>query len=80
MLVRVGIFFITISLVVLFVFVASYQVDTPRYSLLLGGFVLILIGVFMIIRNRQPPEKAERFRIFRKMRSRKSKIERNTNE
>ena len=71
MFLRVGYFFIIVSLVVLFTFGASYQVDEPRYSLLLVGLALIFIGILMVIRNRQPSEKADRFRMFRKMRSRK---------
>jgi hypothetical protein len=71
MFMRIGIFFIMISVIVLFIFVASYQVDDPNYSLLLGGLALIFIGIFMVIRNRRPTEKAERFRTIRKLRSRK---------
>ena len=71
MLLRIGVFFIMISLVVLFVFVASYQIDNPSYSLLLGGLALIFVGVFMVIRNRRPSEGTGRFRSIRKLRSRK---------
>ena len=71
MFVRVGYFFIMVSLIVLFVFFASYQVETPQYNLLLAGLALIFIGVFMILRNRQKSEKAGRFRMVHKMRSRK---------
>lgn len=70
MLVRVGYFFIMVSLLVLFVFGASYQVDAPNYKLLLSGLALIFIGVFLVIKNRPPSEDTGRFRRFRKTRSR----------
>ena len=69
MIVRVGYFFIMVSLIVLFAFVASYQVDTPNYSLLLVGLGFIFFGIIIVIKNRQRPEKAERFRLVRRMRS-----------
>ena len=70
---RVGYFFIMVSVIVLFIFVASYQTDDhdPNYGLLLGGLLMIFVGIVMVIRNRRPSEKAERFRMIRKMRSRK---------
>jgi hypothetical protein len=70
---RVGYFFIMVSGIVLFVFVASYMVDTPNYYLFLGGVALLIIGFYIVRRNRQQPEKAERFGLVRKMRSRKKK-------
>jgi LPXTG-motif cell wall-anchored protein len=70
MFVRVGYFFIIVSLIVLFVFFASYQVETPQYNLLLAGLALIFIGVFIIIRNRKNSEKAGRFRKVNKIPSR----------
>jgi hypothetical protein len=69
MLVRVGYFFILVGLVVLFVFSASYQVNAPRYSLLLGGLALVVIGGFLVAKNRPPSEDAGRFRRFQKKRS-----------
>lgn len=74
--VRIGYFFIMISLLVLFIFAASYQIDDPKYSLLLGGLALIFMGIFMVVRKRRPSEKAERFRTIQKMRSRNKKNER----
>jgi uncharacterized membrane protein HdeD (DUF308 family) len=69
MLVRVGYFFFLVGLLVLFVFVASYQVDAPRYSLLLGGLALVISGIFLVVKNRPASEDAGRFRRFRKTRS-----------
>jgi hypothetical protein len=68
---RIGYFLIVASMMVLFVFAASYQVNDPDYKLLLGGLVIIFIGVFMVIKNRRASEKADRFRMLRRMRSRK---------
>lgn len=67
---RIGYFFIIVSLLVLFLFVASYQVDEPNYSLMVIGLFFIFIGIVMVVKNHRPSEKAERFRMLRKMRSR----------
>jgi uncharacterized membrane protein HdeD (DUF308 family) len=66
MLVRVGYFFFLVGLLVMFVFVASYQVNAPRYNLLLIGLILIISGVFLVVKNRPPSEDAGRFRRFRR--------------
>ena len=66
MLVRVGYFFFLVGLLVMFVFVASYQVNVPRYNLLLIGLLLIISGVFLVVKNRPPSEDAGRFRRFRR--------------
>ena len=70
MFLRVGYFFIIVSVIVLFVFAASYQTEDPNYSLLFGGLLLISIGIVITIKNRRPSEKSERFRMLHKLRSR----------
>ena len=72
MLVRVGYFFFLVGLLVMFIFVASYQVNAPRYSLLLLGLFLVISGVFLVVKNRPPSEDAGRFRRFRRNRSEKN--------
>ena len=71
MLVRVGYFFFLVGLLVLFVFVASYQVNVPRYNLLLIGLILIISGVFLVVKNRPSSEDTGRFRRFRRKSSEK---------
>ena len=71
MLVRVGYFFFLVGLPVLFVFVASYQVNAPRYNLLLIGLFLVISGVFLVVKNRPPSEDTGRFRRFRRKSSEK---------
>ena len=66
MLVRVGYFFFLVGLLVMFVFVASYQVNVPRYNLLLIGLILIISGVFLVVKNRPQSEDTGRFRRFRR--------------
>ena len=70
---RIGYFLIMISFIVLFVFIASYQIDQPDYSLLLLGLALIFLGIFMVIKNRKQTEKADRFRLVRRMRNPRKK-------
>jgi hypothetical protein len=71
--VRIGVFFTSIGALILFVFVASYMSDAPRYEFCLGGMLCLALGIFMVIKYRKPPEKADRFRSIRKIRSRKKK-------
>ena len=66
MLVRVGYFFFLVGLLVLFVFVASYQINVPRYSLLLIGLFLVISGVLLVVKNRPPSEDSGRFHRFRR--------------
>jgi hypothetical protein len=66
MFLRIGYFFLPIGLLLLFVFGASYQVDSPDYSLFLAGIVSIIIGVVIIVKNRPAPTDAGRFRLFRR--------------
>lgn len=73
MFVRIGYFFILVSLGVLFLFVASFQVGTPNFRLLLVGLVLLFTGIFVVRRNREPSEGTGRFRMFGRMRSRNNK-------
>jgi hypothetical protein len=71
--VRIGVFFTSIGALILFIFAASHMIGEPRYEFCAGGIFCLGLGIFMIIRNRKPSEKAERFRYVRKMRSRKKK-------
>jgi hypothetical protein len=71
--VRIGFFFASVGALILFVFAASYMIEEPHYYSCLGGMVCLVLGIVMIIRNRKPSEKAERFRYVRKMRNRKKK-------
>ena len=70
---RVGYFLIIVSLFVYFAFFASYQSGSSNFYWLFGGIILMALGIIIVRRNRQPSEKAERFRTVRKMRSRKKK-------
>jgi uncharacterized membrane protein HdeD (DUF308 family) len=66
MLARVGYFFFLVGLLVLFVFVASYQVNVPRYNLLIIGLFLVISGILLVVKNRPPREDTGRFRRFRR--------------
>jgi hypothetical protein len=70
MLVRIGYFFIIVSLIMIIIFVTSYQAGMPLYNLFLIGLLLIMLGNFILIRFRKSHEKTERFHLIRKMRSR----------
>lgn len=71
---QVGMFFLFVGMIVVFVFAASLQVGTPAYIYCLAGFLLIALGGYLIYQNRSRPEPASRFRILRK-RTKKEKKE-----
>jgi hypothetical protein len=66
MLLRVGYFLLPVGLLMLFVFGASYNIDTPRYTLLLGGLAILVVGLLIVAKNRPRSSDTGRFRRFRK--------------
>jgi len=73
MLWRIGEFLLFIGLIFLTVFYMTDQAGAPNYLLFCSGVPIVLIGAFYMWRGRKPPEKAERFRIFRRLRERQKK-------
>ena len=70
---RVGQFFLMVGLVVMFIFVASYQLGDPNFSFFFLGLGALILGAFLIFKHRKRGGEAERFRWIRKMLSRKKK-------
>ncbi len=70
---NIGLFFLVVGLIVVFVFAASVQVGSPEISLCLIGGASLLLGATLVYRYRRISTESERFRIFGKMRNRKKK-------
>jgi hypothetical protein len=73
MLWRIGEYLLFIGLIVLIVFFITDQVDAPNYWFFCSGVLIVLIGAFYMWHGRIPPEKAERFRMFRRMKEKQKK-------
>jgi uncharacterized membrane protein YfcA len=72
---QIGMFFLFVGMIVVFVFVASLQLGSPEYSYCLIGLFLVLLGGVLVYRNRRTPEPAKRFRILRRKPKKKKKKE-----
>jgi uncharacterized membrane protein YfcA len=70
---QVGMFFLFVGMIVVFVFAASLQLGSPEYSYCLIGLLLVILGGYLIYRNRRTPEPAERFRILRRRQKKEKK-------
>ena len=70
---QIGLFFLFVGVIVVFVFAASLQVDSPEYVLCLIGLASLMLGAFLIYRYRRRPAETDRFRLVGKMRNRKKK-------
>jgi hypothetical protein len=68
---RIGQFFFLVGLLVMFVFSASFMNETPDFKIFLIGLGSILLGMYIMIRNRVRSSESERFRRIRKMRAKK---------
>jgi len=68
---RIGQFFFLVGLLVMFVFSASFMNETPDFKIFLIGLGSILLGMFIMIRNRGRSGESERFRRIRKTRAKK---------
>lgn len=65
---RVGVFFISMSLIVLLVYFASVQAEQSNIKLFIVGFIGLVLGGIIVWRNRIPPPPVERFRGLRSSR------------
>ena len=69
---RVGVFFISMSLIVLLVFFASVQAEQSNLTLFIVGFIGLIMGGFIVWRNRIPPPPDDRFRALRSSRAKRA--------
>lgn len=70
---QIGLFFLVVGLLVVFIFAASFQVNQPEYVACLIGLASLMLGAFLIYRYRRRPAETDRFRLIGKMRNRKKK-------
>ena len=72
---QIGIFFLVVGMIVVFVFATSVQAKTPDFALCLVGFGSTMLGALLIYKFRRKRDPANRFRMINKMRNRKNKTE-----
>jgi sugar phosphate permease len=65
---KIGRFFFFIGLVLLVVFFAIDQVESPAYGYFCVGIVVVILGVMLMRRGHQPPAESMRFRTLRRWR------------
>ena len=70
---RVGLFLIIVSVAVMALFFTSDFVQEPNIGYLFWGVVFLLLGVALLRISRPAREESRRFRLVRKLFSRKKK-------
>jgi hypothetical protein len=70
MLGRIGVFFVLVGVMIVFVSFASGKANSDSLTLFCIGTPLVLLGITLWFRNRERAP-AERFKIFRKYASKK---------
>jgi hypothetical protein len=68
---RIGQFLLFLSLIALFIFFVSDWNGTTQFRYFCLGMPGLLLGIFLIVRGRKPPEPSGRFRILRQKREKK---------
>lgn len=71
MLRKLGKFFLLVSIILIFLFVASDIGGTPDYAVFLGGFFTMAFAILLLRRPRDSNEEKPRFRLIRKLANRK---------
>lgn len=70
---RLGVFFTLVGIAVMALFFASDVMDAPSIGLLFWGVVFAGLGFLFLRASRKPPEESKRFRLVRKIFSKKKK-------
>lgn len=72
---RFGKFFIWLGLILLLLFITADIVDVEDLNAwyLFFGTIFLVLGVFLSLAGRKPPEESARFRSVRKMANRRKK-------
>lgn len=68
---QIGQFFMVLGLIVLVVFCATTQANTPAYPFCIAGLAVFAFGSFLFWRGYTPPPPSERFRLLRNRKSKK---------
>lgn len=70
---RLGIFFALVGAAVMALFFTSDVMDKPNIGYLFWGVVFIVVSFLFLRASRKPPEESKRFRLVRKIFSKKKK-------
>ncbi len=63
---RIGTFFVLVGILLIGLFVLSDMAHTPTCNFLFAGAILLVLGIFLWLRNPSPPpQDTGRFRILR---------------
>ena len=70
---RIGVFLFLLSTLLLALFFMSDVTDATDYRLLFTGFPGFLLSIYIIYKTYRPPEKPERFRLLKRIFTRRKK-------
>ena len=70
---NVGQFFVILGILLLVLYFATSQVDSPIVYYFCFGVILLLFGVYLMWIGRNPPVVSDRFRSLRRMSEKKNK-------
>lgn len=65
---RIGIFFLFIGLISMWVYFATDIADNPAFWLFFAALGMIILGIYLMRRGYKPPEPSGRFRLLRRNR------------
>ena len=69
---RIGVFFLVVGFLAVVIFAASLQENAPDTITLLIAILALVVGFFLATRNKEP-QKAERFRLLKKLSEKRKK-------
>jgi hypothetical protein len=69
----IGQFFLLVGILLLVLYFATSQVDSPIVYYFCFGVIFLLFGVYMMWIGRNPPIASDRFRSFRRMSEKRKK-------
>ncbi|MCH7664067.1 MAG: hypothetical protein IH859_09410 [Chloroflexi bacterium] len=72
---KLGKFLVLLSIILIALFLASDVAGQTDYSVVLGGFVTLVLAILVLRKAREPREDKPRFRFIRGLRKRKAKEE-----
>lgn len=77
---QVGQFFLFLGLIVLTLFFVTTQTEEPNYVYFCSGFLITILGGYLMWVGRNPLPPADRFRMLRRLREKEKKEDKKKGE
>ncbi len=72
---QIGLFFLCIGLIVIVIALAGFQTGIPSIEVWLLGFLFLALAVYFFRRYRPEPVDSDRFRMMKKVSTKRRKID-----